>query len=89
VARPDFNLCVKKVEGNAPFSQIGVAWSNDKGQLRIKLNPCVTLTDREDITIYLFPADAFTKQGLPRQERPSQDNFDYGPPPMTDDDVPF
>jgi len=87
MAKPDYNLCVAQ-EDKQGFSQIGAAWTNDKGQIQIKLNTCVTLTDRSDIKIYLFEADQARseKRWAPDPVQPKED---YSKPPFDEDDVPF
>ena len=85
MAKPDYNLCVTQ-EDRTGFSQVGAAWVNDKGQIRIKLNPCVTLSDRSDIKIFLFKAKPNWKD---EHRGGNQSDLDYGPPPLGDDDVPF
>lgn len=90
--RPDFNLCVKPKEGPGVNTKIGVAWSDEQGRFSIKLNPCVVLSHADDVWISLYPADyqeQSRQKHYPNPKPPAQDNFDYGPPPMTDDDVPF
>lgn len=87
MAKPDYNLCVVQ-EDRKGFSQLGAAWVNDKGQIQIKLNPCVTLSDRSDIKIYLFKAETTWRDNRRSDSKPINPD-DYGPPPMDDDDVPF
>ena len=54
---PTHNLCVKRFKTQEPYHQIGVAWANEKGQLRIKLDVGTTLRWTDNITIDLFPRD--------------------------------
>lgn len=69
--KPDYRLVVKKKDAKY-WSQIGVGWENEFG-INITLNPCTTLTDRDDIYISLRKYDQRDAPGEP-------------PPPA---DVPF
>jgi hypothetical protein len=82
MAKPDYNLCVKK-EGRPAFFQVGVGWLNDKGHVHIKLDPCVLLSDRGDLKIYLFPNQDNTKKESQPQHQPFSREM------VADDDVPF
>ena len=88
--RPDYNLCVKPKEGPGVNNKIGVAWRDDQDRISIKLNPCVVLSHTDEVWISLYPADyqGQRQKHYPRPRDP-QEGFDYGPPPLTDDDVPF
>ena len=83
MAKPDYNLCAVK-DDQKMFHQVGAAWVNDKDQISIRLNPCVTLTDRDDVKLYLFPANQQPRKSSRWQSEPGHE-----PPPPTDDDVPF
>lgn len=79
MARPTHKLSVKKKDGKY-WSQIGAGWGSQWG-INIKLNPCVTLTDRDDIYISLQPMQ---QRNQPRPD--SHDFDDYGD---LDEDVAF
>ena len=53
---PTHVVMVKKKDGKSPASIAGVAWRmEDRDWFSIKLNPCTTLTDRDDIYINIYP----------------------------------
>jgi len=55
MARPDYKLCAKKKDAKSKYApQIGAGWVDEWGNIRIKLNPCVQLDDRDDIYINLY-----------------------------------
>lgn len=93
MSRPTHVVTVKVKDNDAPASKVGVAWLNQKGWMSIRLNPCVTLTDRDDIYINVYP-DKYRDQP-PRQEQRQRSwavddqADDHGPPPYGDEDVPF
>ena len=74
--RPDQRLVVKR-KGDKYWTQVGVGWSNEFGGINLKLNPYVTLSDRDDFYIAVRPAK--TGDSIPAQE----------PPFPTDEEVPF
>jgi len=75
--RPDHRLVVRKK--NAKYwTQVGVGWSNDFEGINLKLNPCVTLTDRDDLYVAIRPIK-MTEPAPPDEE----------PPFPTDENVPF
>lgn len=45
----------KKTEANNP--DLGAGWLNPDGRITIVLNPCVVLTQSEDLVFTLFPID--------------------------------
>jgi hypothetical protein len=57
---PTHNLCVKidggrkNTKGNDFFRQVGVGWMNEKGQVKIKLEPATVLRWDDGLTIHLF-----------------------------------
>lgn len=77
-AKPDHELVVKKKDAEY-WSKIGVAWTGEWG-ISIRLNPCVQLTDRDDIYIKLRPI----KGSKPPVPWPIEDET-----PSIGDDVPF
>lgn len=91
--RPDYNLCVKPKEGQGVYTKVGVAWKDEQDRISIVLHPCVVLTAKDEVWISLYPAD-YQGQGQQHRQRnynsrKQADPDDYGPPPMSDDDVPF
>ena len=78
--RPTHRLVVKK-KNTKFWSQIGVGWAGEYG-INIKLNPYVTLTDRDDFYISVKPIKR-SEESLSSHD-PSGD-----PPPPGDDDAPF
>lgn len=54
---PTHNLCVREKDADARWGQIGVAWENEDGSFVIRLNPCVTLSQRDDLLIKLYRKD--------------------------------
>lgn len=54
---PDYTLSVlNKATGDQ--GKVGVGWIDSRGFIRIRLNPCVTLTHSSDLVITLFKRDA-------------------------------
>jgi hypothetical protein len=53
-ARPDWIVQVSKKEGD-DRTIVGAAWNTEHGGISIRLNPCVILTDRDDVWILLKP----------------------------------
>ena len=90
--RPDYNVCVKPKEGGNAYTKIGGAWKDDQGRISITLHPCVVLSAKDDVWISLYPNN-YQNQGEKHRQKDysrSHDNPDnWGPPPMSDDDVPF
>lgn len=86
MARPTHTLTVKKKDGESPAKQIGVAWQNDKGWFNIKLNPCVALSDREDIWINMYPIEYDDR---PQVERRPRNNGNYDREFYDEEDIPF
>jgi len=86
---PSHFLFVKKKgkDGGGFSTRIGAGWFNDWGGITIKLAPCVTLTDRDDIYITLYKRDdERDNSGWKPPEERKQLPKPYIPP---DDDVPF
>lgn len=81
MAKPDYFLYAKK-KGSKAGAKIGAAWDTDWGSISIKLNPCVVLTDRDDIYINLYTAT--TEQ--PKLSDDSEIPYKPGP---GNDDMPF
>jgi hypothetical protein len=63
--RPDWILAVKQKDGD-DRTVVGAGWNTEHGGISIRLNPCVVLTDREDIWILLKPNKY---KNEPRRER--------------------
>lgn len=56
MAKPTHYLYVKRKDGKSKAMCVGAGWMNEEGWISVQLNPCVTLTDREDVYINLYPA---------------------------------
>lgn len=82
--KPDYDLCVKPKTGEGYNAKVGVAWRDEEGRISIKLNTCAVLSHADDVWISLYPA----KNKEPRRVKP-EPALDYGPPPMSDDNLPF
>ncbi len=54
--RPDYILVAKKKDGE-DRTYVGAAWKTKYDGISIRLNPCVTLSDREDVWLILQPND--------------------------------
>lgn len=52
---PTHVVMVKRKDGSSPASKVGSAWRDERGWFNIRLDPCVTLTDRDDIYINIYP----------------------------------
>ncbi len=55
---PTHNLCVKRKNAErSVFVQVGAGWCNDRGQIRLVLNPGVSLSwkDEKELSVTLFP----------------------------------
>ena len=52
---PHYILTAKSKKEGSFGSRIGAAWMNERGAISIRLSPCVTISDRDDIWIGLFP----------------------------------
>lgn len=59
-AKPTHKLTVKKKDGTGITHRIGSAWQNEKGWFSIQLDPCITLTDRDDVFISLYPNEPYS-----------------------------
>ncbi len=53
---PDYQLKARDKHSKAQ-TVVGRGWSNEDGSLSIQLNPCVTLSWRDEIFITAFPID--------------------------------
>ena len=57
-SKPTHNVCIKP-DGEGPWFQVGYGWQNDKGNIAIRLYPCVRLDSNEmrdrQIKMILFP----------------------------------
>jgi len=62
--RPDYILVVKRRDGE-DRTYAGAGWTTEHGGISLKLNPCVVLTDREDVWLLLKPNDEKPKKGRP------------------------
>jgi len=90
MGRPTHVVTVKVKDGDSPAAKVGVAWMNDQGWMSVKLNPCVSLTDRDDIYINIYPDKYRDRVPAPKPRSWSgADPDDYGPPPCEDEEVPF
>lgn len=66
--RPDWTVSALDKSSDRLKGQVGVAWDQDNGTIRIKLNPFVRLdTSTQDLFITLFPID-----GADHADRPSR-----------------
>jgi hypothetical protein len=74
--KPTHVLVVKKKDSDAPGRRLGVAWESDKG-ISIRLYPCVTISDRDDVWISLYPY----KKDWPSTTPPEDSD--------PDDEIPF
>jgi len=54
MAKPSHVVMIKKKDGKF-YHRVGAAWEDDRGFLSIKLDPCIVLSDRDDIFINIFP----------------------------------
>lgn len=56
---PDLLLKISAKNDNKGWHRIGAAWLNDSGAISVVLDPCVTLSwrDNEDHTIILSPVE--------------------------------
>ena len=70
---PTHVIMVKRKDGSSPASKVGSAWMNEKGWMNLRIDPCVTLTDREDIWVNIYP-------NLDLRDRDEDD--EDGPPPQ-------
>lgn len=59
---PTHNLCIvrkgkKKTDVKQFFTQVGVGWQNDKGTIRIMMDPGCVLhwRDMDDMKVFVFP----------------------------------
>lgn len=68
--RPDWLLQVKMKDGE-DRGIVGAGWNTEYGGISIKLSPCVTLTDRDDIWILLKPNER--KDDEPKKSRKKED----------------
>lgn len=83
---PTHIVMVKKKDSKAPATRVGVGWLNDKGWMGLKLDPCVVLTDRDDIYLNVYPNR--DRQDVKR----SREESGHAAPRIYndyDDDVPF
>ena len=81
MSRPTHTLYAKR-KGETHAFKIGAGWANEQGWISLKLNPCVTVSDREDVYINLYPIKR-------ENDGPTVDSGysqDPGPPPDHDDD---
>lgn len=80
--KPSHFLYAKRKDDKGKSSaRIGAGWINEWGGISLKLNPCVFLTDRDDIYLTLYK-----NEEQPKRQSPSPPP---APPPPGDDDVPF
>jgi hypothetical protein len=65
------------VKNGTDRTTVGAGWTTKYGGVSIKLNPCVTLTDRDDVWLLLKPNEWKDEEdGTPRKKRgkKSKDN---------------
>jgi hypothetical protein len=88
--KPEYNLCVRKKDSDDRYTQVGAAWLDDsgRGSINIKLNPCVILSNADNMNFVLFLNKDNTRR-VHREPTRQHSEPDYGPPPVDDDDVPF
>lgn len=76
---PDFNITCLHKGSQDRNNNLGVAWKQEDGSLRLKLNPGVVLSYDPDILIALFPNNR--PLSAPKRAKPVPDS--------ADNDIPF
>ena len=78
---PDWELrCLNR--NNEERGQVGAAWTNDDGSIRIKLNPCINLQSDPMLILTLFKwNNEFNPQKKTPKVKLTQQEFD--------DNIPF
>lgn len=60
---PDYKLTALDKDSNDRNYHVGVAWKQQNGSIRIKLNPCTKLEYDPGMVISLWPSDATPSKG--------------------------
>lgn len=82
--KPSHFLYAKRKKDKGKSSvRIGAGWINEWGGISLKINPCVFLTDRDDIYLTLYKNEDQSKQHSPSSPPKPLPPYDGG------DDVPF
>lgn len=67
--RPTHTLTVKAANSGSR-GVVGAAWEQADGSFYVKLNACVVLDWRDDVTIRIFPVDSDAAETPPRKVVP-------------------
>ena len=79
--KPSHFLYAKRKSGGSSV-RIGAAWPNKWGGISIKLNPCVFLTDRDDIYLNIY-------ENKDQEKQPEDVEHPAPAQGWSDDNVPF
>jgi len=50
--KPDYNVCVSKNGENGRATRVGAGWTGDKGQINVRINFPLLLTDGYDLVLF-------------------------------------
>lgn len=50
--KPDFNVCISKSGENSRATRVGAAWQGEKGQINVRINVPILLTDGYDLVLF-------------------------------------